>query len=172
MTQPTVVPAHAQTFANAFHYVFRHARTETRQLLALLPSAAFMPACRHGVGNTRPDLRIDELEPRAISGIGVDAWGEAFSEPPHDPFSGARKALHNLQQVGPADRLLAGARRHLAHNGRQSRDYKFTEATLENHGKTAPTAWRDRILSASTAYFTGTATVPSPVAREALQLLE
>ena len=35
----------------------------------------------------------------------------------------------------------------------------------------SPTAWRDRILSASMAYFIGSATAPSPVAQEALQLL-
>ena len=80
LRRPTVVPVHAQTSANAFHYVFRHARAETTQLLALLQSAAFMPAFRRRVGNTRPDLRIDELEPLAVSGNGAEALREAFSE--------------------------------------------------------------------------------------------
>ena len=171
LTRPTVVPVHSQTSANAFHYVFRHARTESTQLLALLQSAAFMPAFRRGVGNAQPDRRIDELEPLAVSGNGAFALREAFSELPHDPASGARKALHYLQQGGSADRLVAGARRHLAYSGRQSHDYKFTEAALENHRQMAPTVWRDRILSASMAYFTGSATAPNPVAEEALQLL-
>ena len=172
LTQPTVVPVHAQTSANAFHYVFRHARAESTQLLALLQSAAFMPAFRRGVGDTKPDLRLDELEPLAVSGPGADALGEAFSELPHDPASGARKALHYLQRGGSADRLVAGARRRLARNGQGSHDYKFTEAALENHRKMPPTAWRDRILAASLAYFTGSATAPSPVAQEALLLLD
>jgi len=171
LTRPSVVPVHAQTSANAFHYVFRHARTETTQLLALLQSAAFMPAFRRGVGDTRPDLRIDSLEPLAASGAGADALREAFSDLPHDPAAGARKALHYLQQGGAADRLVAGARRRLARNGQGSHDYKFTEAALENHREMAPTAWRDRVLAASMAYFTGSATAPSPVAREALELL-
>ena len=172
LTRPTVVPVHAQTSANAFHYVFRHARTESTQFLALLQSAAFMPAFRRGVGDTRPDLRIDELEPLAVSGTGADALREAFSELPHDPASGARKALHYLQQGGSADRLAAGARRHLARNGQGSHDYKFTEAALENHREMASTAWRDRILAASMAYFTGPAPAPGPVAQEALELLD
>ena len=46
-----------------------------------------------------------------------------------------------------------------------------TVATLENYREMAPTAWRDRMLSASMAYFTGPSTAPSPVSREALQLL-
>ena len=72
-----------------------------------------------------------------------------------------------------ADTFAAGARRQLARNGRQqSHDYKFTEAALENHGEMAPTAWRDRIPSASMAYFTGSATVPSPVSQKTLQLLK
>ena len=45
------------------------------------------------------------------------------------------------------------------------------EAALENHREMAPTAWRDRILSASMAYFIGSATAPSPVSQKALQLL-
>ena len=171
LRRPTVVPVHAQTSANAFHYAFRHARTETTQLLALLQSAAFMPALRRRVRNARPDLRIDELEPLAVSGTGEDALRDAFSELPHDRTAGARKALHYLQQGGSADTLVASARRQLARNGRHSHDYKFTEAALENYRELAPTTWRDRILSASMAYFTGPATAPSPVAQEALQLL-
>ena len=168
---PRVVPVHAQTSANAFHYVFRHARAEETRLLALLQSAAFMPGFRRRVGDTRADLRIDELEPLAVSGNGADALREAFSELPHDRVSGARKALHYLRQGGSADRLVASARRQLARNGRWSHDYKFTEAALENYREMAPTAWRDRVLSASMAYFTGPAAAPSPVARQALRLL-
>ena len=172
MTRPTVVPVHAQTSANAFHHVFRHARAETTQLLALLQSAAFMPDFRRGVGNTRADLRIDELEPLAVSGTGADALRDAFSELPRDPAAGARKAhCTTCNSGGSSDALAASARRHLARNGRQSHDYKFTEAALENYREMAPTAWRDRILAASMAYFTGSAEAPSPVSQEALQLL-
>ena len=171
LRRPAVVPVHAQTSANAFHYVFRHARAETTQLLALLQSAAFMPAFRRGIANTQPDLRIDELEPLAVPGNGAEALREAFSELPHDRTSGARKALYYLQQGGSSDRLVASARRQLARNGRQAHQFKFTEAALENYGDMEPSAWRDRILAASMAYFTGPATAPSPVAQEALQLL-
>ncbi|MDE0391024.1 MAG: hypothetical protein OXI57_03015 [Rhodospirillales bacterium] len=171
LRRPTVVPVHAQTSANAFHHVFRHARADSTQLLALLQSAAFMPAFRRRIGNARSNLRIDELEPLAVPGNGVDALRDAFSELPRDPTAGARKALHYLQHGGSADALVASARRHLARNGRQSHDYKFTEAALENYGEMAPTAWRDRVLAASMAYFTGSAEVPTPVSQEALQLL-
>ena len=171
LRRPAVVPVHAQTSANAFHYVFRHARAETTQLLALLQSAAFMPAFRRRVRNTHPDLRVDELEPVAVSGNGAEALRDAFSDLPHDRTSGARKALHYLQHGGSADMFVASARRQLARNGRQAHDYKFTEAALENHANMAPTAWRDRILAASMAYFTGSAAAPSPVSREALRLL-
>ncbi|MCY4547875.1 MAG: hypothetical protein OXC28_05855 [Defluviicoccus sp.] len=171
LARPRVVPVHAQTSANAFHYVFRHARADSTRQLALLQSAAFMPAFRRGVGDTRADLRIEALEPLAASGEGAAALRDAFSELPHDPAAAARKALHYLQRGGSADRLVAAARRHLARSGRYSHDYKFTEAALENYREMAPGAWRDRILSASMAYFTGSATAPSPVAREALRLL-
>ena len=171
LRRPAVVPVHAQTSANAFHYVFRHARAESTQLLALLQSAAFMPAFRRGVRNARPDLRVDELEPLAVSGDGAEALREAFSELPHDRTSGARKALHYLQHGGSADTFAASARRQLARNARRAHDYKFTQAALENHAEMAPGAWRDRVLAASMAYFTGPATAPSPVSREALQLL-
>ena len=172
LRRPTVVPVHAQTSANAFHYVFRHARAETTQLLALLQSAAFMPAFRRRVRNAQPDLRVDELEPLEVPGDGgPDALRDAFSELPHDRTAGARKALHYLHRGGSADTFVAIARRQLARNGRQSHDYKFTEAALENHREMAPTEWRDRVLSASMAYFIGSGTAPSPVSQEALQLL-
>ena len=151
LRRPAVVPVHAQTSANAFHYVLRHARAETTQLLALLQSAAFMPAFLRGVRGSRPDLRVDELEPLAVSGDGGEALRDAFSELPHDRTSGARKALHYLQRGGSAATFITNARRHLARNGRRAHDYKFTEAALENHGEMAPGAWRDRILSASHA---------------------
>ena len=171
LRRPTVVPVHAQTSANAFHYVFRRAQAETTQLLALMQSAAFMPAFRRRVGNARPDLRVDGLEPLAVAGDGAEALRDAFSELPHDRTSGARKALHYLRHGGCADAFVGGARRHLARNGRQSHDYKFTEAALENHREMVPSEWRDRILSASMAYFTGPAATPSPVAQRAIELL-
>ena len=171
LRRPSVVPVHAQTSANAFHYVFRHAQAEDTQLLALLQSAAFMPGFHRRVGNARPDLRIEDLEPLAASGNGADALREAFSELPGDRIAGARKALHYLQHGGSAETFASSARRHLAGNGRYAHDFKFTEAALENYRDMAPTAWRERILAASMAYFTGSETAPSPVSREALQLL-
>ncbi len=171
LRRPAVVPVHAQTSANAFHHVFRHARAEDTRLLALLQSAAFMPGFRRRVGNARPALRVDDLEPLPVSGNGAEALRDAFSELPRDRTSGARKALHYLQHGGSAEALVASARRQLARNGRQSHDYKFTEAAAENYRAMAPTAWRDRVLSASMAYFTGTATAPSPVSQKALRLL-
>ena len=107
----------------------------------------------------------------AVSGDGAEALRDAFSELPRDRVSGARKALHYLQHGGSADVFVASARRQLARNGRRAHDYKFTEAALENHREMTPGAWRDRILSASMAYFIGPATAPSPVSRKALQLL-
>ena len=171
LTRPAVVPVHALTSANAFHHVFRHARTETTQLLALLQSAAFMPAFRRGVGVTWPGLRIDGLEPLAVPGDGAEALREAFSELPRDRASGARKALGYLQRGGSADRLGADARRQLALYGRGAHEFKFTEAVLENCRAMPPSAWRDRVLAASMAYFAGPEAAPSPVAREALALL-
>jgi len=166
-----VVPVHAQTSANAFHYAFRHARAEDTQLLALLQSAAFMPGFRRGVRFARPSLRIEDLEPLAVSGSGADGLRDAFAELPRNRIAGARKALHYLQRGGSADTFVARARRQLARNGRRSHDYKFTEAALENCREVAPTAWRDRILATSMAYFNGPATTPSPVSRRALELL-
>ncbi len=171
MRQPRVVPVHAQTSANAFHYVFRHARTEETKLLALLQSAAFMPEFYRRVGSAQPGLRIENLEPLPVPGDSGEKLQDAFSELPRDHISSARKALHYLRHGGSAYRLIATARHLLARNGRQSHDYKFTEAALENYREMPPTMWRDRILSASMAYFTGPAAAPSRVSRKALQLL-
>ena len=98
---PTVVPVHAQTSANAFHYVFRHARAEETQLLALLQSAAFMPGFRRRVRNARPNLRVDELEPLAVSGDGAGSVARRILR------AAARSHLRRSQSIAlPATRRL------------------------------------------------------------------
>ena len=117
LRRPAVVPVHAQTSANAFHYVFRHARAETTQLLALLQSAAFMPAFRRGVRSSQPDLRVDELEPLAVSGDGAEALRDAFSDLPRDrtlrrPQGTALPATWRLRRCAHRQRTPApGAQR-------------------------------------------------------------
>ena len=103
LRRPTVVPVHAQTSANAFHHVFRHARTEATQLLALLQSAAFMPGFRRRVRNARPDLRIDELEPLAVSGRRLGSVARGILR------AAARSHLRRSQGIAlPATRRLRG----------------------------------------------------------------
>ena len=172
LRRPTVVPVHAQTSANALHYVFRHARAETTQLLALLQSAAFMPAFRRRV--RKRAIRSAHRRAGASPGLRRRRRSVCAMHSPScrtiAPPALARHCTSCSTAAPQKNSSRARAGTWLA-TGRRSHDYKFTEAALENHGEMAPTAWRDRILSASMAYFIGSESAPSPVARRALRLL-
>ena len=170
LTQPTVVPVHAQTSANAFHYVFRHARTETTQLLALLQSAAFRPSAA-GSATRAPICASTNWTLSRPPAPARTRWARLSPNCRTIPSPALARPCITCSRAAPRTGWLpvhAGISRTAAE---QSHDYKFTEAALENHREMAPTAWRERILAASMAYFTGTAMAPSPVAQEALQLL-
>lgn len=154
MRSPGILSLHATTFTNALHYSFQHCRDEQTRKLLLVQNAAFMPLFR---GNSADKgLHIDQLESVAPKSNGREAVEDIFADLSHDRTLAARKILGFLK-TDPDPRPIANAARRLIFlKGRDSHDYKFSSAVLEDyHSITSP--WRDRYLAASAFNLRGTA---------------
>jgi hypothetical protein len=69
-------------------------------------------------------------------------------------MNGSRKILALLKAQPDPHPLAAAARRLIFLKGRDSHDYKFSSAVLEDFNHLAG-PWRDRFLAASTFYLRG-----------------
>ena len=116
--------------------------------MLLLQNAAFLPLFR---GNSKDKgIHIDKLEP-AESAPSLD---EIFADISTDRLKAARKILAHLQQTSDPQPLIDGARRLVFLKGRDSHDYKFSSAVMEDYSFMSP-PWRDRYLAASAFYLKG-----------------
>ena len=148
MRQPGIAAIHATTFTNACHYSFQHARDEETRKLLLLQNAAFLPLYR---GGQDTGVHIDTLEPVALKSSGASAVEEIFADVSGDKASkliAAQKILSYLKENPDPKPLADAARRLIFLKGRDSHDYKFSSAVLEDYEFMAP-KWRDRYLAAS-----------------------
>jgi hypothetical protein len=166
MRQPGIVGVHCVTSINALHFGFNTTENdETRQLL-LLQAPAFLVLFRQnmqGRGQLR-DLRIDTLEAAYPAGDTLPACiEEIFSEVSRDKVVAARKTLGLLElKRGLAPAVLAAGRRLVFTKGRDSHDYKFSSAALEDFFHATP-AWRNRFLATSMFFLRGSGEANSPL---------
>ena len=122
-----------------------------------LRSAAFAESYREYLqfrGESKEKTRIDELEPLPLKGTGPAAIEEIFAEISQDRMSAARKVLAYLDANPNPGELVDTARVLIFLKGRDSHDYKFSSAVLEDYERLSP-PWRDRLLAASVFYFRG-----------------
>jgi len=156
MQAPGILSLHATTFTNAVHYAWRRCRDEESRKMLLLQNAAFMPLFR---GNAKDKgLHVDELEPLSPKAQGEAAVGEIFADvsKEKDRLAAARKILAWLKENPNPKPLADAARRLIFLKGRDSHDYKFSSAVLEDYEHlSAP--WRDRFLAASVFNLRGSA---------------
>jgi hypothetical protein len=153
--QPGIVSLHAVTSTNALHYAFRTTGNEETRRFLLLQNAAFLALFRkamEGRGKIA-DLRLDQLEP-AEAGHRLPGVQEIFAEVSKDRLAAARKTLAALQGGVPARKVIDAARRLVFLKGRDSHDYKFSSAVLEDCLTLAP-EWRDRALASAMFHFPG-----------------
>jgi hypothetical protein len=146
MRAPGIVSLHAVTFTNAMHYCFRQCQDEATRKMLLLQNAAFLPLFR----GSRPDggVQIDSLEAAELKAGGEEAVAEIFEEISQDRAAAAGKMLAYLKQNPDPRPLASAARRLIFLKGRDSHDYKFSSAVLEDYHFMRP-HWRDRYLAAS-----------------------
>jgi hypothetical protein len=152
MQVPGILSLHATTFTNAAHYVWQHAHGDETRRLVLLQNAAFLPLFR--TDGKDKGIRIDKLEPATLKTSGAEAIEEIFAEVSKDKLEASRKMLAYLKENPDPRPLADAARRMIFLKGRDSHDYKFSSAVLEDYHHLAP-PWRDRFLAASAFYLKG-----------------
>lgn len=159
MRQPGIASLHTVTSINALHYAYgASGKDETRRML-LLQTAAFLPMFREAMrqrGPIRDDLRIDTLEAVELKGNGTEVVEEIFADVSKDKLAAARKTLALLSSRGSAgaDAILAAGRRLVFNKGRDSHDYKFSSAAMEDYYHSTP-HWRGRYLASSLFWLHG-----------------
>ncbi len=159
MRQPGIVGLHCVTSANALHYGYQTATSDETRRFLLLQAASFLPMFHKamtGRGKVRDDVRIDTLEAAKPDATGAAAVEEILTDVSKDRMLAAKKTL-SLLQAKPADAesLMAAARRLIFLKGRDSHDYKFSSAALEDFYHASP-AFRARFLATSMFNLHGT----------------
>ena len=149
MRQPGIVGLHTVTTSNALRYAFDTTTNDETRRLLLLQNAAFLPMFREAMrarGNVA-ELRIQDLQPAEIP-AGNEGLEKLFAEINRDRLSAARQTLAYAQANPDPTDFAHRARLLVFLKGRDSHDYKFSSAILEDFPRLSPT-WRDRYLAAS-----------------------
>jgi hypothetical protein len=123
--------------------------------LLLLQSVAFLTMFR-GESARREGIQIDMMEPFSPTAAGPSAIEEIFATVSSDRMAAARKVLAYLKGNQQPAGLIDAARRLIFLKGKDSHDYKFSSAVLEDYYHVSP-AWRDRYLAASVFNLRGSA---------------
>lgn len=155
MRQPGLVSLHAVTSTNALHFAYQTSKSDETRRLLLLQNAAFLTLFRGSPAGGR-GIKIDSIEPLAPGGSGSAAIEAIFAEASNDRMAAARKVLAYLGSNSQPSGLMDAARRLVFLKGRDSHDYKFSSAVLEDYYHASP-AFRDRYLAASVYNLRGSA---------------
>ena len=151
MRQPGIVGIHCVTSINALHYGYQACGNDETRRLLMLQGAAFLAMFRstmEGRGGLA-DLRIDSFDKADLKSQGAEAIEEIFADVSKDRVTAARKTLAFLEaQTALPQALMTAGRRLIFNKGRDSHDYKFSSAALEDFYHTTPT-WRNRYLATS-----------------------
>ena len=144
--QPGIVGLHTLTTTNAVHYAYQRAKEDETRRLLLLQNAAFLPMFREAMEKRGKvgDGELLKLEPEKDTA----SLDEIFAKVSSDRDAAARLTLAYADKQENADEFIRRARLLIFMKGRDSHDYKFSSAVLEDYRHLSP-AWRSRFLAAS-----------------------
>ncbi len=148
MRQPGLVALHAVTSTNALHFAYQNSTSDETRKLLMLQNAAFLTLFR-GDPSGEKAVKIDLFEPLPLKSAGAPAIEEILAEVSSDRMTAARKMLTYLHANPHPEKLIGAARQLVFLKGRNSHDYKFSSAVLEDYYHVSPPG-RDRYLAAST----------------------
>jgi hypothetical protein len=157
MQQPGIGGLHCVTSTNALHYAYTTSGNDETRRLLMLQGAAFLPMFKAFMGRAKLDesRKVDALEKAELKSAGPEAIEEIMADVSKDKMSAARKVLALLDRKdGVPDGLMTAARRLIFLKGRDSHDYKFSSAALEDYYHATP-AWRARYLASSVFWLKG-----------------
>lgn len=166
MRQPGIVGLHTLTSSNALHYAYLRCGDEQVRKLLLLQNAAFLPMFRGAMqsrGNVA-ERRLEELPPAELPADPSAALDSIFESVSTSRLEAARKTLAYARRQSQPHDFIHRARLLVFLKGRDSHDYKFSSAVLEDYFHVSP-AWRDRFLAASVFNLKGSRDADSPLVR-------
>ncbi len=156
LRQPGIVALHAMTSANALFYAYQTSGNDMTRRLMLLQGVAFVPLfldaarARGRVADRQIEAVAEAVDPQDTA----PELDDVFAEVNRDRHRAAAMALHYVKAGGRAEEVIDAARRLVFLKGRNSHDYKFSSAVLEDYYNITP-AWRDPYLAAGFMYFRG-----------------
>jgi hypothetical protein len=153
MQEPGILSIHAMTSTNALHYAWHRTHSDETRRLLLLQNTAFLPLFRRKKDS---GLHLESLEPLAPAATGEEALTEIFTDLSRDRLTAARKVLAHLQSNPDPKPFAQAARRLIFLKGRDSHDYKFSSAVLEDYERLTPVN-RHHLLAASVFNLKGSA---------------
>jgi len=172
MRQPGIVGIHTLTSTNALRYAFEACRDEETRKLLLLQNASFLPLFR-GAMQSRGNVgeqKIVALEPAEIPADSTAALESIFAAVGPDRMSAARQTLAYARANPQPHDFITRARTMTFLKGRDTHDYKFSSAVLEDYLHVSP-AWRDRFLATSVFNLKGSRENDSPLVKRTREAL-
>jgi hypothetical protein len=157
MRKPGIPSLHAVTTANAMRFAYETSGDDETRRFILLQAASFTPMFRGEVAAREGDesnVRFDDFEPIAPKSKDEKAVEEIFADVSGNKPTAARKVLGYLKANPDPRPITDAARRLIFRKGRDSHDYKFSSAVLEDYAHVSP-MWRDRFLAASVYWLKG-----------------
>jgi hypothetical protein len=158
MRQPGIVGVHCVTSTNALHFAYQTTGNDETRRMMLLQAAAFLPLFRQNMAGRGQlaDLKLDALEIAEPKKDAAEAITEIFDAVRPNPLAAAQKTLAFVSgHPERVDPLMAAARRLLFSKGRDSHDYKFSSAALEDYYRVSP-RWAPYYLASSMYNLRGT----------------
>ena len=150
MRQPGIVGLHGLTTANAMHFLWQHVNDDRLRKRLLLQACSFNAMFCESARSRGilADRTIDVLESATNADGAAPAVDEILADISADKTRAAKKVCVYLAAGGSAPELVDATRRMIFLKGRDSHDYKFSSAVLEDYLNVSP-AWRDRFLALS-----------------------
>jgi hypothetical protein len=168
MRQPGIVGIHTLTSTNALRYAFDTCGDDETRKLCLLQNAAFLALFRGAMKSrgTVGEQKIEQLEPAEIPGDTAAALASIFSTVSQNRTRAAQQTLAYARAGQSPQQFINAARTLIFAKGRDSHDYKFSSAVLEDYYNVSP-AWRDRFLATSVFNLKGSGDNDNPLIKRA-----
>jgi len=179
MRQPGIVGLHTLTTTNALHYAYTAASGDETRRMLLLQNVAFLPMFRKAMQSRGKVLaqKLLDLEPLqeiqekpGARHSGAEAVAQIFTSVSSDRMQAARRTLAFAANNTDVEPFIDAARLLVYFKGRDSHDYKFSAAVLEDYQALSPN-WRDRFLAASVFNLPGTAAQDNPLVKRTREAL-
>lgn len=171
MRQPGIVGLHTLTSSNALRYAYDNTASDELRRWLLLQNAAFLTMFRDAMKSRGKigDGNIAELAPGELP-PGEDSLAKVFDAVSNDKAAAARLALAYAQANPEPSGFIQRARLLTFLKGKDSHDYKFSSAVLEDYRHLSP-GWRDRYLAASVFNLRGSSGPDVPIVARTKQAL-